>query len=285
MLTIRVGGVPEHFNMPWHWASNCKIFDYYGFDVQYTDFPGGTGAMKIALQNNEIDMALMLTEGAILSILEGYPYKILQWYVKSPLVWGVYVSANSDINSMDEIANKKFAISRLGSGSHLMSKVLAFQNDFKIEENQFVIVNHLPGAVQALQNEVAEVFLWEKFTTKPLVDNDTFKKIGELPTPWSSFVWVANNNFIKDNALNVSKLQSIMNEINFNFKEIPFCKEMIANKFKLKEEDVAEWLETVQWAENSCVLTDEMNAIKQMIFDFRLISNTEDSISLVHKFA
>ena len=30
--------------------------------------------------------------------------------------------------------------------------------------------------------------MWEKFTTKPLVDTNTFRHIGDCPSPWPCFV-------------------------------------------------------------------------------------------------
>ncbi len=42
---IRVGGVPEHFNLPWHLAKETGLFAKHNVDVQWTDVPNGTGAM------------------------------------------------------------------------------------------------------------------------------------------------------------------------------------------------------------------------------------------------
>lgn len=55
--TIRVGGVPEHFNLPWHLAIDENAFDDLGIDVEWVDFPGGTGAIMAALADGDIDMA------------------------------------------------------------------------------------------------------------------------------------------------------------------------------------------------------------------------------------
>jgi hypothetical protein len=47
---LRVGGVPEHFSTPWHTASKAGLFAAQGIDLQWTNFPGGTGAMAKALR-------------------------------------------------------------------------------------------------------------------------------------------------------------------------------------------------------------------------------------------
>ena len=41
------------------WAQG--LFAAAGVDVEWTDYPGGTGAMTKALNDNEIDVALLLT--------------------------------------------------------------------------------------------------------------------------------------------------------------------------------------------------------------------------------
>ena len=57
MKNIRVGGVPEHFNLPWHLAMENKDFEEQGIKLTWRDFPDGTGAMCRALRDNEIDVS------------------------------------------------------------------------------------------------------------------------------------------------------------------------------------------------------------------------------------
>lgn len=61
VLKMRVAGVPEHFNTPWHLAKEKGLFSAAGVDLEWTDYPGGTGAMTKALNENETDLALLLT--------------------------------------------------------------------------------------------------------------------------------------------------------------------------------------------------------------------------------
>jgi sulfonate transport system substrate-binding protein len=46
---LRVGGVPEHFNLPWHLAIERGLFTKNGVEVEWTDIPNGTGAMVISI--------------------------------------------------------------------------------------------------------------------------------------------------------------------------------------------------------------------------------------------
>lgn len=120
-MQIKVGGVPEHFNLPWHLAIENGVFDSVGIQVEWQDMHGGTGEMCQKLKDGSLDIAILLTEGIVKDIVLGNPSLIVQKFVKSPLIWGVHTRASrTDVNlsNWDEL---KFAISRFGSGSHLMA--------------------------------------------------------------------------------------------------------------------------------------------------------------------
>ena len=50
MIKLRIGGVPEHFNLPWHLALEARRFEALGIEVTWRDYPGGSGAMAKALR-------------------------------------------------------------------------------------------------------------------------------------------------------------------------------------------------------------------------------------------
>ncbi|MGB5555637.1 MAG: ABC transporter substrate-binding protein, partial [Flavobacteriaceae bacterium] len=146
MKSIRIIGVPEHFNLPWHMAIEEGAFDNRGIDLQWTDIPEGTGRMCQMLQDGETDLAIILTEGLVKSISEGNPSKIAQVYIASPLLWGIHVGAKSDYTDISKLKHTKAAISRYGSGSHLMAYVHAQNQHWNTEALQFKVVNNLDGA-------------------------------------------------------------------------------------------------------------------------------------------
>jgi len=124
MKTIKIAGVPEHFNLPWHMCIENGEFEEVGIDLQWTDIPEGTGKICQMLRDKETDIAVILTEGMVKDIISGNESKIIQVYVKSPLIWGIHVAANSNFKTLEDLKDKKAAISRFGSGSHLMSFVM-----------------------------------------------------------------------------------------------------------------------------------------------------------------
>ena len=65
MKNIKIGGVPEHFNLPWYLTLRDKSYFEKNINLRWHDFFGGTGQMCKALRNKDIDMAVILTEGII----------------------------------------------------------------------------------------------------------------------------------------------------------------------------------------------------------------------------
>ena len=188
MIKLRIGGVPQHFNLRWHLPLQARRFEPLGVDVSWRDYAGGSGAMAKALRDHELDAALLLTEGAVAAVSEAVPLEIVSLYTDSPLVWGIHVPAASRFHAVAEIEGARYAISRLGSGSHLMAVVHARAQGFGVDRLTLVTVGNLDGAVAAFEGARADVFFWEKFMTKPLVDAGKFRRIAEFEAPWPAFL-------------------------------------------------------------------------------------------------
>ena len=184
--------MPEHFNLPLHQALDRGEFSHLDLEIEFHDYPGGTGAMTAALSEDKLDVALLLCEGAVTNILRGHDHRLIKIYVGSPLIWGIHVAASSDIAKIEEIRNKVYAISRAGSGSHLIAIVDAAERGWPIENMKFSKVDNLDGARAKLKSGKVDVFLWERFTTQPLVDQGEFRRIDQREVPWPAFCVSAN---------------------------------------------------------------------------------------------
>jgi len=263
MKKVRIGGVPEHFNMPWHLALQNNLFINQNIDLEWIDYPTGTGAMCKDLAENKLDLALLLTEGAVADFERNHQFQFVQWYVKSPLTWGIHTAySNDNINSLTDIENKKYAISRFGSGSHLMASVNASQLNYNVKESDFLVVNNLKGAIESLSKGEAELFLWEKYTTKPYVDDKIFKRIGECPNPWPCFILVAHNNFIEKESETLQKVVKIINETTQQLTKDEALINKIATKYQLQKSDVTEWIKSVEWHSENTYDQEILNNVK-----------------------
>lgn len=270
MKTIKIAGVPEHFNLPWHLAIENKEFEAENIDLQWTDVPEGTGKMCQMLRNGETDIAVILTEGIVKDIVAGNPSKIVQVYVDSPLIWGIHVAANSDYNTLADIENTKVAISRLGSGSQLMAYVNANNQGWKTDNLQFEIVNTIDGAVEALSNGTADYFMWERFMTKPLVDKGIFRKIADCPTPWPCFVIAVRNEILENNPEAIQQILHIINKMTTSFKSISGIDSILAFEYHQKINDIQEWLSLTEWSQGQ--LSPEMlNNIQNQLLELKII--------------
>ncbi|MGY8915175.1 MAG: substrate-binding domain-containing protein [Flavobacteriales bacterium] len=250
MKTVKIIGVPEHFNFPWHLAIEEGAFEERGIDLQWSDIPEGTGKMCQMLHDCDTDLAIILTEGIVKSIVEGNPVKIVQKYIESPLLWGIHVGAKSKFNQINELENTKVAISRYGSGSHLMAYVHAQNNGWETNKLDFEVINNIDGAVTALTNGTADYFMWEHFTTKPLVDNGTFRRLGDCPTPWPCFVIAATDNFIADQKSTLGHILEVINLYTEEFKIIPSIDRNLSNAYKQQLDDIKEWLSITEWSQS-----------------------------------
>jgi ABC-type nitrate/sulfonate/bicarbonate transport system substrate-binding protein len=270
MKTIKIAGVPEHFNLPWQLCIENGEFESEGIDLQWTDIPEGTGKMCQMLRDGETDIAVILSEGIVKDIIGGNPSSIVQVYVESPLIWGIHVTANSKFEALSDLENTKAAISRLGSGSHLMAFVNAQNNNWNTEKLEFEIVNTIDGAVEALTSGKADYFMWERFMTKPLVDKGIFRRIADCPTPWPCFVIAVRNEVLEKHPQTISRILEIINATTSEFKDIPSINRTLASKFDQKIEDINEWLSLTKWSQKP--LSEKvLNKIQNQLFDLKII--------------
>jgi ABC-type nitrate/sulfonate/bicarbonate transport system substrate-binding protein len=270
MTTIKIAGVPEHFNYPWQLCLENNEFNADGIDLQWTDVPEGTGKMCQMLRDGEADVAVILTEGIVKDIVGGNPSKIVQVYVESPLIWGIHVAAASPYNNIVELEHAKAAISRIGSGSQLMAYVNAHNQHWNTARLEFEIVNTIDGAVDALTEGRADYFMWERFMTKPLVDKGIFRRIVDCPTPWPCFVIAATDRLLHENPQAVKTMLEIINRKTADFKDVEDIDSVLADAFHQKKEDITEWLSMTKWSQQPPT-EDMLNKVENQLLELGLI--------------
>jgi sulfonate transport system substrate-binding protein len=147
---LRFAGVPEHFNLPFINAQVSGAFKPFA-DFIWTPVPGGTGAMVAAVTAGEVDVAVALTEGIMAAVVASadspVPLRYVGGFVASPLRWLVVTGPDNAVRGLADLAARaaarggdagggegciRVAVSRLGSGSHLMAFLLAVREGWPL---------------------------------------------------------------------------------------------------------------------------------------------------------
>ncbi|MBK7112578.1 MAG: ABC transporter substrate-binding protein [Flavobacteriales bacterium] len=247
LTRIRVAGVPEHFNLPWMLALERRAFVRAGLDIQWRTVPEGTGAMCGLLDDGSVDVALLVTEGAVRYALNGAPVRILSSYVDTPLTWGVHVGAGSPITGPERMKGCRFAISRLNSGSHLAALAYTHAQGWSAQKSDFILVHDLKGAVERLKEADPVAFMWEKYTTKPLVDQGLLRLVDEFRANWPAFMIVATNTILNAHRPEVERMLNVIRDQASGLMTKRTAPEMVAHRYGLSVEDAKTWFEGTRW--------------------------------------
>lgn len=284
MRKIRILGVPEHFNFPWIKVVKEQPLLSQEILLEWENESRGSGAMNAAIRANAADLAIVLTESFIKDKIEGNPGKIIGFHVLSPLVWGIHVPASSKLMDLNDIKNVPFLISRMGSGSHLMAYLLAKQQGWSMDSLEFEIIGNLEGAQNAFKKAMPKVFLWEKFTTQPLVNTGEFRRIGEIPTPWPCFVLVASENALTNFPEEVMKVRDLVYAKCAELKSrSKLSVDEISAYYNIQESGIEEWFGMTTWASDSSVSSDSLEATMDVLKELKLIDKKISVDKLVHK--
>ncbi|GAB3649587.1 substrate-binding domain-containing protein [Echinicola sediminis] len=271
MKTINIIGVPEHFNYPWIRLADEQPLKEQGILLNWQDESRGSGAMNKALREKKADIAILLTESFIKDKTEGNPGKILGYHVLSPLTWGIHVPADSKVVSVKDLEKAPFLISRYGSGSHLMAFLLAKQNNWKTDRLQFEVVGNMDGAREAFEDQQPKAFLWEKYTTKPLVDQGVFRRVGEIPTPWPCFVIVAHEELLKEHPEKLQAIQRALYQKTSKIRLLDNLSGILSQAYGIQEADIKAWLSQTEWATNNQLKEDTLEKTLDILSQLALI--------------
>jgi ABC-type nitrate/sulfonate/bicarbonate transport system substrate-binding protein len=213
--------------------------------------------MAAALTRGELDVALLLTEGALAGIAKGGRFSVVSLYTASPLVWGIHVPASSARRDVASIRGARYAISRFGSGSHLMAVVHAREQGWS-EPPKFVEVHNLDGAVAAFADGGADVFFWEKLMTKPLVDSGRFRRVGDFAAPWPAFVACASHAALETRRAEIVAVLEAALAVAATVMADRDAAARIAARYGLERNDVVEWLKGTKWADRVGVAPQQL---------------------------
>lgn len=255
-MALRIGYVREHFSSPL-----LKFADEdAGKTFTLVECPSGTGQLISRLTNDEIDVAIALTDPLISGIANGSKaYKLVGSYVSTPLNWAVITGKDSKYNSIADLKDTTIGISRVGSGSQTMAFVMALQQGWSSQGLQFRVNNDIRGLINSVNDGTTSAFMWEWFTTKPFLDAGEVRFIGSVPTPWPSWLIAAQPSVSQEALKNfLSTLSTYVRSFNSNENRADKNIEFIKTKFGYPEQDIVEWQKTVGYPDDCLAISEKV---------------------------
>ncbi|KAJ5054819.1 uncharacterized protein L3040_001083 [Drepanopeziza brunnea f. sp. 'multigermtubi'] len=252
---LRIGFVPEHFSTPLHYAQK-----HFGLDAELMPFPSGTGHMITSLRSGEIDVGIGLTEGWVAGLgkedVEGDGgYRIVGTYVETPLCWAISTGSKRTISSVADLKDGKVGVSRIGSGSYVMSFVLADQQGWLSPSAptpfEFTPLQTFEKLRNGVNDSTVDFFMWEHFTSKKYYDNGEIKRVGEIYTPWSSWKIVASTSIEQSDARLEALFEKLDQGVEYFEKNQEESVKYISTALDYSEEDAREWLKTVKFTKKT----------------------------------
>lgn len=281
MKTLRITGVPEHFNFPFRLLFEEQPFLKQGIKIEWKEESRGSGQMNLDLRNGDTDLAILLTESFLKDFEAGNPSKMIGFHVTSPLIWGIHVGYNSGIESLSDLNEHKVLVSRMGSGSHLMALVLAKREYWDPGGLIFDIVGNLEGAEKVMKEGNKGIFLWEKYTTAPMVEKGRMRRIGEIPSPWPCFVMVASDKAIAEFGEVIFEVRDKIYRLSEKLCQSENLADLLALEYHLNLTDVKEWLKQTVWCTEAVVSRSILvDSIKKMT-ELKLLSGQMDLVSFL----
>ena len=158
-----------------------------------------------------------------------------------------------------------------------MAIVNAYNNGWDIEKLKFKVVGDLEGGIEALSNGDADYFMWEHFTTKPLVDSKIFRRIGDCPTPWPCFVIAIREEILEKYPQKVLEILQIINNQTRNFKEIVDIDKILASRYQQQLGDIQKWLSITEWESENLISKEFIEEVQNKMIKFNVIESKADA--------
>ncbi|OBA19895.1 periplasmic binding protein-like II [Metschnikowia bicuspidata var. bicuspidata NRRL YB-4993] len=262
MEKLVVAYIPEHFSTPMFLADEKGYYREEGLEIEFFPVIEGSGRLIKLLNDRTVDVAVGLTEAFVADISKGNKlYSIVGTYVESPLCWAISTGKNrDDIQSAADLAGSRIGVSRIGSGSYVMSFVLGLQNNFAAPYfSDFKVVHNFQNLRDSVNLKYrsdsgeqvdSEAFMWEHFTSKKYYDSGEIKRIGEIYTPWPSWVFTANQRVFETRKSNLSGfLRAVKKGVAYFLQNPEEAVDHISTHLNYSVDDAREWLTTVKFNE------------------------------------
>lgn len=267
MVKFRIAAVPEHFTLPIQLGNEKGFFQKHldqTDEVDIQEFPKGTGSMCLALREKQVEIAIALTEGLVSDRIKNQSnFRIVGTYVQSPLQWATVIKkGRTDLKYLADIKGTRVGISRNGSGSHIMSFVLANNEKFNGHELSYVPCGGMESLVQAVEQDKVDSFMWETFTIRDAVQSDRVQYLGYTTTPWPCFMIAVREDILQQYP---QQIKGILKGIRQSCHH--FCDNQIdslatvAKKCRLNNQEAKEWYGMTEFSKDSSVQTSVLDNV------------------------
>lgn len=191
--------------------------------------------------------------------------------------WAISTGADRpDITNIDSLKGSRIGVSRIGSGSYVMGFVLADSRNWllptaaaasgtlsAVPYSDFVVLNTFENLRRAVNENEADFFMWEHFTSKRYYDSSEIRRVGEIYTPWSSWKIVASTALVGGDGGGLdARVEDLMEKLNQgiqHFNENPEeAVKYISTELDYSEADTREWLKTVRFPERTQGVSPEV---------------------------
>ncbi|KAG7660990.1 uncharacterized protein J8A68_005510 [[Candida] subhashii] len=230
---LKVAYIPEHFSTPLFFAEQQGYYTSLGLSIEFIKVIEGSGRLINLLNSGEVDIAIGLTEAFVADIAKGNKnIKLVDTYVKSPLLWAISTGAHRDeFHNEGQLEGQTIGVSRIGSGSYIMSFVLGHSLKFDVPFADFPVLSNFKNLRDSVNLKFGPI-----------------KQIGEIFTPWSSWVITANADSLAHKKEHIKNFIDAVNSgIDYFNGHISEAVEYISTNLDYSAEDAKEWTTTVEF--------------------------------------
>ena len=139
----------------------------------------------------------------------------------------------------------------------------------------FNVIGDVYGGIWALEQEEADLFLWEKYTTQPFVDKQSCKRIGQVNTPWPCFVVACRASLMDNDKAIIQGIIEVVKSVARQIKEDVHSAEAIAWRYHLAEPAVAQWLNETTWNTTALDVKAAVHPTVEFLHGASLINDDE----------
>jgi hypothetical protein len=162
-----------------------------------------------------------------------------------------------------------------------MPTVDALMKGRQLREDQFVVVNDIDGAIRSLNGGETDVFYWEKFTTKPYVDNKVLRRVGEFIAPWPCFMIAATGDIINREPEALDRMLRIIHRSCEAFMQDADAPRLISEAYGIALKDARYWFHVTEWATDSWVSNKMLLSVLFTLKEAGIVEGEAEGTDLV----